>query len=735
MCAAHAHKTLMSRQGVCQADVSLAMEQVSLQYDATTTNLLELKALLAEQGFQLIVEQEAGLQADATEEARRGEYRRKKHQMLVATLCALPVVVLNMYYMHMHGVHYHSPELWVHHLSAVLTAVVLGYSARDFYRKAYSGLKVLSLGMDTLVALSTSIAYVYSLVVVYVPGLFSSLSHPPMPYFEASAMIVLFVLLGKWLEERARWRTSGALRALVALQPATALRLTANGLAEELPIGEIGIGDRILVRPGERIAVDGLLRRGTSHVEESLLTGEPMPVLKREGDRLWSGTLNGEGTLEVEALGLGADTLLASIVRQVQVAQGSKAPIQRLVDRLSAYFVPMVLLIALLTLLGWGLFASTSTAWMDGVVYMVSVLVIACPCALGLATPTALVVGIGRAAQMGLLIKDAEALEQAAGVDTILLDKTGTITHTSLERLTIHRSGDLRQVSLEFLLSLVQGSQHPLSRAIVRYLQDMGYKPKPEVMVQEHAGLGLSTVVDGVVYRAGSARWMQELGVEISTELQHSAGTSVEGGSSLVYYAEDEVCVAILSLKDTVRATSAEAVDALQKQGIELWMLTGDHAHSAHQVARAVGIEHVRHSASPEDKAELVRQLRAQGKRGVAMVGDGINDSIALAEADLSIAMGTASDVAVQTAGVTIVSADLKRLADLLALSRATHRTIRRNLFWAFVYNLLALPLATGILYPIWGMSISPMFASLSMTMSSVSVVLSSLYLSRTRLR
>lgn len=735
MCAAHAHKTLMSVPGVYMADVNLAMEQVRLQYDGAQTNLSELKALLSEQGFQLIVQEDVALQAEAEDQARRAEYQRKGRQMLVATLCALPVVALNMYYMHAHGAHYHSPDLWVHHVSALLSAVVLLYSARDFYRKAYASLKALSLGMDALVALSTSIAYLYSLVVVYVPDLFSSLAHPPMPYFEASAMIILFVLLGKWLEERAKWRTSGALRALVALQPATALRLGEDGQAQEVPIGDIRPGERILVRPGERIAVDGVLRRGTSHVEESLLTGEPMPVLKQEGDRLWSGTLNGEGALEVEAKGLGGETLLASIVRQVQQAQGSKAPVQRLVDRLSAYFVPTVLLISVLTLLGWGLLSSAPTAWTDGVVYMVSVLVIACPCALGLATPTALVVGIGRAAQMGLLIKDAEALEQAAGVDTILLDKTGTITCGSPEVLALHRSPDLRQGDLALLLSLEQGSQHPLSSAIVRYLQGLGHSPREAVEVQEHAGRGVSTMVDGVAYRAGSARWMQELNVQIGAELEALVQSDLQQGASVVYYAVGESCVAILALKDAVRPTSAVAVRYLQRQGIELWMLTGDHATTAQQVATEVGIEHVRHSALPADKAELVRQLRAQGRRGIAMVGDGINDSIALAQADLSISMGTASDVAVQTAGVTIVSADLMRLADLLALSRATKRTIRRNLFWAFVYNLLALPLATGLLYPLWGIAITPMFASLAMTMSSVSVVLSSLYLSRTRLR
>lgn len=735
MCATHARKTLMGKQGVHLADVHLAMEQVRLQYDPTQTSLLELKALLSEQGFQLIVQEDPALRAGDEDEARRAEYQRKGRQMLVAMLCALPVVVLNMYYMHRSSGHYHSPDLWVHHLSAVLTAVVLLYSARDFYRKAYASLRAMSLGMDALVALSTSIAYLYSLVVVYLPELFSSVAHPPMPYFEASAMIVLFVLLGKWLEERAKWRTSGALRALVALQPATALRLGEGGHTEEVPIAKLTWGDRVLVRPGERIAVDGLLLEGASHVEEGLLTGEPMPVLKQKGDRLWSGTLNGEGTLVVKALGLGAETLLASIVRQVQQAQGSKAPVQRLVDRLSAYFVPMVLLLSVLTLLGWGLLSSSPTAWADGVVHMVSVLVIACPCALGLATPTALVVGIGRAAQMGILIKDAEALEQASGVDTILLDKTGTITTGSPEVLALHRSPDLGQGDLELLLSLSQGSQHPLSVAIAQALQAQGLSPRTGIAVQEHAGRGISTLVDGVTYRSGSARWMQELGVQIGADLQSMAEVDEHEGASQVYYSVDSACVAVISLRDALRPTSADAVRQLQRQGVELWMLTGDHGGSAQRVATEVGIAHVRHSALPADKAEHVRALRSQGRAGIAMVGDGINDSIALAEADLSISMGTASDVAVQTAGVTIVSSDLRRLVDLLALSRATKRTIRRNLFWAFVYNLLALPLATGLLYPLWGIGITPMFASLAMTMSSVSVVLSSLYLSRTSLR
>ena len=619
--------------------------------------------------------------------------------------------------------------LWGSHLmlsgwwQLVLATPVQFWLGARFYRAGWAALKDRSGNMDLLVALGTTAAYGLSVYELLRHGAASGAL-----YFESAAAVITLVLLGKWLEGRAKRQTLSAIAALKQLRPEHArVRRGPTGASQEidLPLAQLRLGDLMVVRPGERIPADGRIREGRGHVDESLISGESLPVEKAEGDRVVGGAVNGEGLLLVEVMALGAESTLSRIVRLVESAQAHKAPIQRLVDRVSAVFVPAVLVIAAVTLMGWGL---ASGDWERGLIHAVAVLVIACPCALGLATPAAIMVGTGVAARRGLLVKDAEALEQARRVDLVVLDKTGTLTEGK-PRLTafVTVPGQDEAEALRLAASLQQGSEHPLARAVRDAASGRALATAPAAAVRAVAGRGIEGRVQGRALKLGSGRWMAELGVDLSP-LAAQAEAEMARGQTLSWLAADEgegtpVLVAMLAFGDRAKPTSAAAIAELQALGLRTLMLSGDNAAAAQAAADALGLDEVRAELLPEDKARIVAELRNGGAR-VAMVGDGINDAPALAAADVGLAMGGGTDVAMEAAGITLMRGDPRLVADAIALSRATVAKIRQNLFWAFIYNLLGVPLAAlGLL--------SPVIAGAAMALSSVSVLGNALLLKR----
>ena len=619
--------------------------------------------------------------------------------------------------------------LWGSHLmlsgwwQLVLATPVQFWLGARFYRAGWAALKDRSGNMDLLVALGTTAAYGLSVYELLRHGAASGAL-----YFESAAAVITLVLLGKWLEGRAKRQTLSAIAALKQLRPEHArVRRGPTGASQELdlPLAQLRLGDLMVVRPGERIPADGRIREGRGHVDESLISGESLPVEKAEGNRVVGGAVNGEGLLLVEVTALGAESTLSRIVRLVESAQAHKAPIQRLVDRVSAVFVPAVLVIAAVTLMGWGL---ASGDWERGLIHAVAVLVIACPCALGLATPAAIMVGTGVAARRGLLIKDAEALEQARRVDLVVFDKTGTLTEGK-PRLTAFRTvpGQDEAEALRLAAALQQGSEHPLARAVSDAASGRALATAPAAAVRAIAGRGIEGRVQGRALKLGSGRWMAELGVDLSP-LAAQADAEMTSGQTLSWLAADEgegtpVLVAMLAFGDRAKPTSAAAIAELKALGLRTLMLSGDNAAAAQAAADALGLDEVRAELLPEDKARIVAELRAGGAR-VAMVGDGINDAPALAAADVGLAMGGGTDVAMEAAGITLMRGDPRLVADAIALSRATVAKIRQNLFWAFIYNLLGVPLAAlGLL--------SPVIAGAAMALSSVSVLGNALLLKR----
>ena len=539
-------------------------------------------------------------------------------------------------------------------------------------------------------------------------------------------MIIAFILLGRLLEERAKGQTTTAIKKLMGLRPATVTRVTADGRHETVGIESIVAGDTIVVRPGERIAVDGIVAEGTSSVDESMLSGEPIPVGKQKGSHVYAGTVNQQGSLTFTAQKVGEDTVLAQIIQMVQDAQGSKAPVQRLVDRIAAVFVPVVMSIALVSFMLWVLL-DPANGFSHGLLALVTVLIIACPCALGLATPTAIMVGIGKGAEAGILIKDAVSLETAGKIDTVLLDKTGTITEGQPQVTdAAWVGGDMSAVPV--LWALERLSAHPLSAAVVKHL---GCPLDVDVKIdnfKDIPGQGITGVCDGKTYFAGNKSLLDDNGVDGEKSVLEKVKQWIEEGKTVIYFADSSRLLAALAVTDCIKATSTEAVRLLRADGIEVYMLTGDSESAARHVSQQAGIEHYRALMRPDGKAAFVKQLQQQGHR-VAMVGDGINDSAALAQADLSIAMGQGSDIAMDTAHVTILSSDLLKIHETIRLSRLTVRTIRQNLFWAFIYNSIGIPVAAGVLYPLCGFLLNPMIGGLAMAMSSVSVVTNSLRL------
>ena len=717
-CAARVDKTLNSQPGVQEASVNYASATAQVVYDADVCSPLNLKAAVQNAGYDLLVKGQEE-EADEVEKAHADRYRNLKRRTMGAIVLAIPIMVLSMAFMHL---------AWVNYVVWLLSTPVVFVLGRGFFVGAWKQLRHGTSNMDTLVALSTGIAYMFSVFNLFFPEFWLKRGIEPHVYFEASSVIIAFILLGRLMEERAKRNTSAAIRKLIGLQSKTVTVWTPEG-ERILPIASIQQGDTVVVKPGERIAVDGVVSEGQSYVDESMLSGEPLPVRKQKGAKVFAGTINQKGAFRFVADKIGQDTLLAQIIRMVQDAQGSKAPVQKLVDKIAGIFVPVIISIAVVSLIVWILLAPEN-GFTHGMLALVTVLIIACPCALGLATPTAIMVGIGKGAENGILIKNAESLEVAQKVDTVVLDKTGTLTEGHPQVTDAVWLGDEAK-SRVVLYSLEKKSEHPLAEAVVKFLKNAS------MFEVEHfdvlVGRGVEGFVDGKKYYVGNLILLKEKGISIETSLQAKAEKWIAEAKTVIALADEEQARGILAITDRLKATSVQAIEELHQQGIEVWMLTGDQPEAASEVAGQVGIVHYKAGMLPQEKATFVKELQSKGKK-VAMVGDGINDSAALAQADLSIAMGQGSDIAMDTAMVTILSSDLVKISETIRLSQLTVRTIRQNLFWAFFYNLIGVPIAAGVLYPINGFLLNPMIGGAAMAFSSVSVVTNSLRLRKKRI-
>lgn len=717
-CAGNVEKIVRKQEGVENASVNLAAATLAVTYNPDIVSPQQLKEAVMKIGFDLIIDEDNSVQEQ--EEAEQSYYGQLKRKTIVAWIFALPVAVLGMFLMNVPGVNW-----WM----LLLSLPVILYSGRSFYMNAWKQTLQRTSNMDTLVALSTSIAFLFSLFNTFYPEFWYSRGLEPHVYYEVATVIIAFVLVGKLMEEKAKGKTSTAIRKLMGLQPRTA-RVVKDGREEDILIAELQVGDKVSVRPGEQIPVDGVIVGGNTFIDESMISGEPIPVEKKQGDKVLAGTINQNGAFTMTAQKVGKNTVLAQIIRMVQEAQGSKAPVQRIVDKVTAVFVPVVLAVAVFTFLVW-IVAGGADDFSYAMLSAVSVLVIACPCALGLATPTALMVGIGKAASNHILIKDAVALEQMRKVDVVVLDKTGTLTegHPTV-------SGWLwAQVQEEHfknvLLAAELKSEHPLAGAIVSSLQEVEkIVPAQLESFESITGKGIKVVYQGDTYWVGSHKLLKDFSASLSDVLAEMMVQYESDGNSIVYFGRGTEVLAVVAIADQIKPTSAEAVKELKRQGIDICMLTGDGQRTALAVSGKLGIDRFVADALPDDKEEFVRELQMQGKT-VAMVGDGINDSQALALADVSIAMGKGTDIAMDVAMVTLMTSDLLLLPRAFELSKQTVKLIHQNLFWAFIYNLIGIPIAAGILFPVNGLLLNPMLASAAMAFSSVSVVLNSLSLAR----
>lgn len=715
VCAGNVESTVQALSGVEKASVNFAAGTLTVTYNPSVITLEVMQAAVQAAGYDLIVEAEDPVAMQ--EEKARMHYKILRRNTIGAWTLSIPLALLGMVFMHV------PLGNWI---MMVLALAIMIFFGRSFYvngvRHALKG----KANMDTLVALSTSIAFLFSLFNTLCPGFWLGKGLEPHVYYEASGVIIAFVLLGKLMEERAKNSTSSAIKGLMGLQPKTA-RLVTDGREEEVPISNLQVGNIVSVRPGEKIPVDGTLLQGNSSVDESMLSGEPIPVEKNAGDRVLAGTINQKGAFTMEATSVGGTTVLAQIVQMVQSAQGSKAPVQRIVDKISGIFVPVVVLLSFLTFVCW-LVIGGESYFSYALLSAVSVLVIACPCALGLATPTALMVGMGKGAEQHILIKDAFALENLCKVDTVVLDKTGTLTEGVPVVTDSYWISDDNIRYLDVLYTAEQKSEHPLASAILCWLEESGAKVCEAENFESLTGRGVRIQVEGVTYWVGSQGLLDIFQAGIPEKVRKQIGQWQEDGQSVVFYGQETRLLAVLAISDRIKPTSAEAVKELKKQGIEVHLLTGDGVRTAERVAATLDIGYYKAEVMPNDKEEYIISLQQQGKK-VAMVGDGINDSQALARADVSIAMGKGTDIAMDVAMVTLITSDLLLLPGAIRLSKQTVRLIYQNLFWAFIYNVIGIPLAAGVLFPINGLLLNPMLASAAMAFSSVSVVLNSLRL------
>ena len=744
-CAAAVEKSLSRTPGVQSAVVNFATERATVQYRPAEASAASLRAAVEQAGYAVAAPPAPGADAAAQQAAldaqKLAAYGQLRRRFWVAAGLAALIMALSML-MLWPAMMQRLNTTALNYLLLLLTLPVLLYSGREFYVSAWNGLQHRAANMDTLVAVGTGAAFAYSLAATLAPGFFTSRGIMPEVYYDTTATIIALILLGKVLELRAKTQTSAAMKSLLGLQAKTARVARPGGAEVDVPLAEVQLDDIIIVRPGEKVATDGRITEGQSALNEAMLTGESLPVEKTVGDPVFGATLNTTGAFRFRVSKVGADTLLAQIVKLVEDAQGSRAPIQRLADRVSAVFVPTVVVVALLTFVVWFDLAPEATRLPLALVRFVAVLIIACPCALGLATPTAIMVATGKGAENGVLIRSAEALEKAYKVDTVLLDKTGTITQgqPAVTDFTVAPGQDAARL-LQLVAAVERLSEHPLAAAVVRYAAEAAAQagaapgvaaaaaaPAVAAGFRAVAGQGASATVAGQAVLVGNARLLAEAGIGLPPALAAPAAALLAQAKTVLYVAVAGQAGAVLGLADPVRPSSRAAIARLQAQGLTVVMMTGDNPQTAAAVAGQVGITRYLAEVLPAGKAAQVRALQAEG-RVVAMVGDGINDAPALAQADVGLAIGSGTDVALEAAGITLMRSDLHGVVTAIELSRQTIRTVRQNLFFAFIYNALGIPIAAGVLYPLLGWQLSPMLAAGAMALSSVSVLTNSLRL------
>ncbi|SHF85948.1 heavy metal translocating P-type ATPase [Pedobacter caeni] len=720
-CAVSVESMLKSAKGVHNAGVNYANQTAWAEYDETI-KAEELQNAIRGIGYDLIVDAEDPQQVQ--QDAQIKHYQQLKKRTIWAVILSIPIVVIGMFFMDLpYG-------NWI---MMALSIPVVFYLGRSYFINAARQARYRKANMDTLVALSTGIAFLFSAFNTIYPEFWHQQGLHAHVYFEAAAVIIAFISLGKLLEEKAKSNTSSAIKKLMGMQPKT-VNVIIDGMTQEIPVSQVQVGNIIVVKPGEKIPVDGVVTEGNSYVDESMISGEPVAVAKSKGEKVFAGTINQKGSFEFKAEKVGGDTILAQIIKMVQEAQGSKAPVQKLVDKIAGIFVPVVISIAILTFTVWML-VGAEAAFTHALLTSVTVLVIACPCALGLATPTAIMVGVGKGAENNILIKDAESLELGHKVNAVILDKTGTITEgrpVVTDMIWNNTPADLA-LNKQILYAMEAQSEHPLAEAVINRLKEESVTTVRLAHFESITGKGIKAVQQGQQYFIGNKALMTEYGISVSQDLLIQAEIWQEEAKTVIYFADEKNGLAAIAIADKIKSTSQEAIETLQNRGIEVYMLTGDNKQTAAAVAKQVGLKHYKAEVMPSDKADFVKELQSQGKI-VAMVGDGINDSHALAQADVSIAMGKGSDIAMDVAKMTLITSDLNMVPKALKLSGRTVNTIKQNLFWAFIYNLIGIPIAAGLLYPINGFLLDPMIAGAAMALSSVSVVSNSLRLKTAKL-
>ncbi|MGI8548186.1 MAG: heavy metal translocating P-type ATPase [Gemmatimonadaceae bacterium] len=779
-CQAHVQRALQKEPGVADASVNLMMNSASVTYDPAVTTPTRLVEAIQRTGYGAELaspEESAFEEQEARDHAQQEEFRELRLKAIVSGIAALVAMIFSMPIMEANGralvagshrqaadpfMHWMMTSLtpalrtvmpWVYRINTValsyalllLTIGVMLWAGRHFYTRAWASFRHHSADMNTLIAVGTGAAFVYSVIATVAPRFFVAHGVAPDVYYEAVIFIIALILTGNAFEARAKRQTSTALRALVQLQPKTARIVQGSGDTTsevDVPIASLIRGDLVVVRPGERVPVDGNIVSGVSAVDESMLTGESLPVEKKSGDRVIGGTINKTGSFRYAATTLGTDSTLAQIVRLMRDAQGSRAPIQRLADRVSAVFVPVVISLAILTFVAWYLtvdITGGSAPLVRGFAAAVAVLIIACPCAMGLAVPTAVMVSTGRGAALGILIKGGEALQRARDVTTVVLDKTGTVTDGKpavTDVVLAPGSADTTQATednvVRLVASLEGSSEHPLADAIVRYAKARSLRLTPVQAFQSQTGQGALGAVDGIALVVGNESLMTDYAID-TTPLRTAAEQLANDGKTPMYVALDGALAAVIAVADPIKGTSREAIERLERMGLDVVMLTGDNQRTADAIARSAGVSRVVAGVLPAGKVAEIKRLQAAG-HVVAMVGDGVNDSPSLSQADVGIAIGSGADIAVEAADVVLMRGDLRSVAQAITLSRQTMRTMKQNLFWAFVYNVIGIPIAAGVLYPAFGLLLSPILASAAMAFSSVSVVSNSLRLRHARL-
>lgn len=715
-CAISLETYLSPVNGIISVSVNYPNQSVSIEYDNQLISEVQIVAKAKEIGYELIGENN---KEDSFENIEEQRINKLKKKLIVSAVLSIPVFVISMFFMGRIPF-----ENWI---LFVLSTPALFWSGNQFFINAWKKLRYGATNMDTLVALSTGVAYGFSVFNTFYPSFMLERGLKPHVYYESAVVIITFILLGKYLEEKAKGKTSSAIKHLMGLKPkeVTCIR---NGEETIIAISHILVGDLIVLKPGDKVPVDGKVKKGESYVDESMITGEPIPVLKEKKSKVIAGTINQKGSLRILAEKIGNDTLLAQIIKSVEQAQATKPKIQALVDRIASIFVPIVLLISVLTFIVWFIYGPYPT-FTYALQALITVLIIACPCALGLATPTALMVGIGKGAELGILVKDAQTLETAFKTDVLILDKTGTITEGK-PRVTDEIWFLPKEQFSGILKSIESNSEHPLAQAVIDHID------VPTIEVNDfvsHTGHGVQATVEKTIFFVGNYKLLVKNGITLSSTIEENAARLAEEGNTVIYFSNHKEVISLIGIKDEVKSNATEGISRLKDKGIEVYMLTGDNHQTAERIANQVGINQFRSEFLPSDKGDFVSQLQSEGKI-VAMVGDGINDSHALAQADIGIAMGAGTDIAMESAGITLMHSNINDISKAIELSDATMKTIKQNLFWAFFYNIIALPIAAGVLFPAYKFLLNPMIAGAAMSFSSISVLSNSLRLKRKKI-